>query len=255
MTNSTEPWLLQQDSSASMQLLAKSIYKLVCRKDFTQPGFALVRQAAVKSSIEQRQSICALKEALSDLYVADPTIDFESDSEKEERKLDWFNLNRFDQQNSTKPHRDGAPEESLLILGYEPSAVTSELSMSDYSKLANDMGLTPNQFLEDHNPMYEEGNELLTPVTTRLTAFNPQYFQLVIVNNSSAPVDPAKARWQGVLHCAKVQKLERAQRVINSTVVCPVKYLISDDHLSKDQIQERERWFLTSLDLQESNYT
>ncbi|MFA7335756.1 MAG: hypothetical protein WC028_03145 [Candidatus Obscuribacterales bacterium] len=46
MTNSTEPWLLQQDSSASMQLLAKSIYKLVCRKDFTQPGFALVRQAA-----------------------------------------------------------------------------------------------------------------------------------------------------------------------------------------------------------------
>ncbi|MBP6746769.1 hypothetical protein KA344_16135 [bacterium] len=247
MTNSAKPWLLKQDGDDSMQTLARSIYKLVCRKDFTQPGFALVRQSGVTTSSEQRQSICSLKEALSELY-------FEDSARNSAEKLDWFNLNRFDQQNSTKPHRDGAPEESLLILGYEPSAVKSELSMSDYSKLAHEMGLSPNQFLEDHNPMYNQSNELLTPFTTRLTEFNPQYFQLVIVNNSSAPVDAAKTRWQGVLHCAKVQKLEGAQRVINSTVVCPLKYLTSDVHLNEDQAKERERWFLTSLSLQENTY-
>jgi hypothetical protein len=247
MINSTYPWLLAQEGDDSIPALARKIYKLVCRKDFTQPGFALVRQTGVKSSIEQRQSISALKQALSKLY-------FEDAASNSEEKLEWFNLNRFDQQNSTKPHRDGAPEESLLILGYEPSTVKSELSMADYSKLANDMGLSPNQFLETHNPMFDQSNELLRPVTTKLTAFNPKYFQLVIVNNSSAPLDPTMKRWQGVLHCAKVQKLEGAQRVINSTVVCPMKYLDSDDPLSKNQAKERERWFLTSLDLQESTY-
>jgi len=247
MINSTYPWLLAQEGDDSIPALARKIYKLVCRNDFTQPGFALVRQTGVKSSIEQRQSISALKQSLSKLY-------FEDAASNSEEKLEWFNLNRFDQQNSTKPHRDGAPEESLLILGYEPSTVKSELSIADYSKLANDMGLSPNQFLETHNPMYDQSNELLRPVTTKLTAFNPKYFQLVIVNNSSAPLDPTMKRWQGVLHCAKVQKLEGAQRVINSTVVCPMKYLESDDPLSKNQAKERERWFLTSLDLQESTY-
>jgi hypothetical protein len=247
MINSTEPWLLTQEGDESIPALARKIYALVCRKDFTQPGFALVHQTGVKSSIDQRQSISALKQALSELY-------FEDAASNSAEKLDWFNLNRFDQQNSTKPHRDGAPEESLLILGYEPTTVRSELSMADYSKLANDMGLSPNQFLETHNPMFDQSDELLTPVTTQLTAFNPKYFQLVIVNNSSAPLEAAKSRWQGVLHCAKVQKLEGAQRVINSTVVCPVKYLDSDDPLSKNQAKERERWFLTSLDLEESTY-
>lgn len=247
MINSTEPWLLTQEGDDSIPALARSIYNLVCRKDFTQPGFALVHQTGVQSSIEQRQSINALKRALSELY-------FKEATSNSEEKLEWFNLNRFDQQNSTKPHRDGAPEESLLILGYEPSTVKSELSMADYSRLANDMGLSPNQFLETHNPMYDQSNELLRPVTTQLTAFNPKYFQLVIVNNSSAPLDAAKSRWQGVLHCAKVEKLEGAQRVINSTVVCPVKYLDSDDPLDRNQAKERERWFLTSLELQESTY-
>ena len=247
MINSKEPWFLAQQDDDSIPALARTIYKLVCRYDFTQPGFALVRQTGVKSSIEQRQSISTLKQALSELY-------FEDVASRSVEKLEWFNLNRFDQQNSTKPHRDGAPAESLLILGYEPSTVKSELSMADYSKLANDMGLSPNQFLETHNPMFDQSDELLETVTTKLTDFSPDYFQLLIVNNSSAPLDASKTYWQGVLHCAKVQKLEGAQRVINSTVVCPVKYLDSNDPLSKSQAKERERWFLTSLDLQESTY-
>ncbi|MDP3510091.1 MAG: hypothetical protein Q8T09_19120 [Candidatus Melainabacteria bacterium] len=50
MINATEPWLLTQEDDDSIPALARSIYKLVCRKDYTQPGFALVRQTGVKLS-------------------------------------------------------------------------------------------------------------------------------------------------------------------------------------------------------------
>ena len=246
MINAEKPWLIQQDKDLAIKSLAKTVYQLVCRKEHSQPGFALIQQRHVQSSVEQRQLMCALKEALSEIYFSDNG-----------EKLDWFNLNRFDQQNSTKPHRDGAPEESLLILGYEPSIVSCDLSMADYSKLSIEMGIEPNQFLEDHNPMYQEGKELLAPVTTHLIEFDPHYYQLVVVNNSSAPFNAANNNWQGVLHCATVKKLEGASRVINSTVVCPARYLSvegSPDANKSTKALEREHWFLTSIDLQESTY-
>jgi len=40
-------------------------------------------------------------------------------------------LARFDQQETTKFHLDGAPEQSMLVLGYEPSRVQSRLPTAD----------------------------------------------------------------------------------------------------------------------------
>lgn len=49
---------------------------------------------------------------------------------KVQRNYDLFT--RFDQQVKTKPQRDGSPEESLLMLGYEPSLIETRPEMSDY---------------------------------------------------------------------------------------------------------------------------
>ena len=43
--------------------------------------------------------------------------------------------------------------ESMLVLGYEPSKVRSRLFLADYSRAANDLGITPQDFLRgDHIP-------------------------------------------------------------------------------------------------------
>ena len=46
---------------------------------------------------------------------------------------------------TTRPHRDGGPDECLLLLGYEPSSVPAELRMADYSRCAHGLGLTPGE--------------------------------------------------------------------------------------------------------------
>lgn len=149
--------------------------------------------------------------------------------------LEWFNMTRFDQKNTTKPHRDGAPSESLLILGYEPTSVRSKISMADYSRCAHELGITPDRFLEDFNPMYEKGLEKLAPFTTELREFDPASFQILIINNSSNPLSETEPKWQGVLHSATVSS-DVAARVINSTCVAPTG--ISEFEIGSKQIAE-----------------
>ena len=65
-----------------------------------------------------------------------------------------LSMARFDHQTTTKFHLDGAPEESVLMLGYEPTTVASSLNMADYSRAAADRGVSPEQFLAEFNPMF-----------------------------------------------------------------------------------------------------
>lgn len=59
-----------------------------------------------------------------------------------------LSLGRFDQKKTTRLHLDGGPACSFLMLGYEPSRVTSRFLISDYSRCATDLGLSPREFLE-----------------------------------------------------------------------------------------------------------
>ena len=74
---------------------------------------------------------------------------------------------RFDQQVTTRLHRDGGPDECFLMLGYEPSAIVAEIGIADYSKCAHDMGLSASEFLDHYNPMFAAGEDLLRPYTRR----------------------------------------------------------------------------------------
>ena len=203
-------YFIEFDRSISLADVASRVYQLACRTGFSQPGFSLVRMPGVSAVLELRREIRNLKQGLSDLYFRDTGF-----------CLGWFSVSLFDQKNTTKPHRDGAPEQSLLILGYAPTSIESRLSIADYSKCAFDMGITPEKFLEDFNPMYELGLEKLAAYTTEIEKFDSSFYQMLVVNNSCMPFDVDKSTWQGVLHSAKISG-NNAERLIVSTCVYPI---------------------------------
>jgi hypothetical protein len=155
-----------------------------------------------------------------------------------DKALVYVSAARFDQQTTTRLHRDGGPEESFLMLGYEPSAVASELQIADYARCAFDLGLSPKEFLVRHNPMFQAGHELLMPYTTRIPCFSRTNYQIAFINNSCAPYSEARAAWQGTLHTATIVNPDDAQRrVINSTMLASVPKG-SPENLSPAELDE-----------------
>ncbi len=217
--------------------IAEELFPLVCRFDFNTPGFALVDLGADFGSRNLRRAMVAMIAEFDRLFQA-----------VNGRQLAMRSLTRFDQQTTTKPHRDGSEEESVLVLGYEATPIESRLFMSDFSVCAGSEGLYPAEFLEKFNPMYSRGAKLLAPFTTELTAFDPSHFQIVLVNNSSANGRLDGKTLQGVLHHADVPHPRTdAQRIINSIVLTPGPIDSKEKPLP---IEERQR-FLESNELSE----
>src|SRR5262245_32148457 len=123
--------------------LAGRVAPAVFRTDFEAPGWALLDLGLGLEPRAFRGLLVALGEALAGLYQA-----------QFGGRLSWVSLSRFDQQNSTRPHRDGGPDASLLVLGYEPTEVPSRLWLLDYSKAAHERGITPAEFLDCCNPAF-----------------------------------------------------------------------------------------------------
>jgi hypothetical protein len=217
-------------ASADLADLVSTVYPLVCRTALTAPGFCLI-DLGDASSIELRRTLVGIIGALDEIHRASQgqTIAIKSAA-------------RFDQQVTTKLHRDGGPDRSLLLLGYEPSGIGSELLLADYSRCAADLGLTPREFLERHNPMYAAGEQRLVPYLTRVACFRTGHSQLVLINNSLSPALDEGPAWLGVLHAARVpQPSPQQRRVINSVMVASMP--IGDSPgLTHDQISE----FLTT---------
>ena len=127
---------------------------------------------------------------------------------------------RFNQQNTTKFHLDGAPEESFLMLGYEASEVECTLAIADYTLAAWKLGITPAAFVRDHNPMYATGARLLEGTITPLTAFDPGRANILVINNSCLPYVEHGQNLLGVMHQATIAKPDPAKRrIINSTMM------------------------------------
>jgi hypothetical protein len=205
--------------------LAAVVYDRVCRTGFLAPGFCLVNFGADLSSQAFRRLMIALKQQLRHLHRA-----------RSGRDLILASAARFDQQVTTKPHRDGGPDECLLLLGYEPSRVRAELRMSDYSRRAHDLGLTPREYMEKHNPMFTAGERLLEDYTTRVTCFSNQSYQLLVINNSSAAYAEDEPRWQGVLHTATILNPDDSlRRVVNSLMVASVSAGVPESVSAKEQ--------------------
>lgn len=199
----------QMDASLSMPGLVKGVYRRVCRTNFQEPGFCLIDFGRSISSREFRAMMIKLKSELAIHHQA-----------VRSQRLIFCSVARFDQQITTKLHLDGGPSESFLVLGYEPSEVEAELQVADYARCADSLGLTPQQFLTQHNPMFRSGADLLARYLTPIPCFSNLTYQIVCINNSSADYDGVS--WQGLLHGAKILNQNDAhRRVINSTMICP----------------------------------
>lgn len=191
--------------------LAPEIYGRTCRTNFEQPGFCVLNLGTELGSVGLRRAMIALQAELATIHesVAGET-------------LVYLSVARFDQQTTTRPHRDGGPDECFLMLGYEPSEVDSELELADYARCAYDLGVSPQQFLSQFNPMFHAGKERLQPYTTRPICFSRRQYQIVCINNSLAPYSTSQPHWQGVLHTATILAPDDSQRrVINSTMIAP----------------------------------
>jgi hypothetical protein len=191
--------------------LAADVYQRTCRTDFDAPGFCVLNLGNSLDSVACRKLMVELQRAMAAIHqsVAGDT-------------LIYLSAARFDQQTTTKPHLDGGPEQCFLMLGYEPSEVDAELEIVDYAKCAYDLGLSPKEFMARHNPMYRSGHEILRPYSTRIPCFSRSDFQIVCINNSSAPYSPSEPAWQGTLHTATILTPDESKRrVVNSTMIAP----------------------------------
>lgn len=224
------PYQCLQLSSADTSKVAGVVFEHVFRTDLNQPGFSIVVLPVVTDSHGLRRSMIKLKEQLSlrhqSLY-GEP--------------LEYLSLGRFDQQTTTRLHLDGAPERSFLMLGYEPTTVRSEFQIADYSRCAQDLRLTPAEFLRLHNPMIGSGLEMLRGYITTISDWQEDSPRIVVINNSSVPLGVHGAT-AGVLHGAAIPQPDAsAHRVINSTMMVPARFVDSDPVMQVREFVSTER--------------
>jgi hypothetical protein len=196
---------------------AKAVFKRVFRSDISMPGYAVLVLPIRVDSHELRHCMTVLEVHLSELHSA-----------QWGEPLEYLSLGRFDQQNSTKLHLDGAPERSFLMLGYEPTTVRSEFQIADFSRCAFDLGLSPAEFMRQHNPMFNTGAELLQGYVSTITNWHEDCPRIVIINNSIAEPGTPGATF-GVLHGASIPVQDpKACRIINSTMMAPACFVGSN---------------------------
>jgi hypothetical protein len=191
------------------QDLAERVAKPLFRTDLAGPGFTLLDLRQGWTPREFRSGLVDLCDRLSEIYQRDFG-----------RQLQLLSLGRFDQQVTTEAHLDGGPDESLLVLGYEPTEVRSRLFLVDYVRGARDRGMTPREFLDRHNPMYREGRQTLEEYTTEVVGLNPAHYQVLFINNSSLPDEQRHRGMLGVLHKAVIVNPDPARsRHVNSILL------------------------------------
>jgi hypothetical protein len=201
--------LVLTPDSAVIQAAAEKVFDLVWRFDFTTPGFAVLDIAPGLDSHVLRSWMVNLRKWLSAIGVR-----------RGGKPFSFRSMARFDQQETTKFHLDGAPDESMLILGYEPSRVSSRLFLADYTGAAFDLGITPQAFFQDFNPMYKKGEELLGRYVTELPQPAEGHSRILVINNSSLPFTEARTNPLGVMHKAIIVTPDEAeQRIVNSTML------------------------------------
>jgi hypothetical protein len=193
-------------SEANLRAGAELVAARVFRTGADRPGFALLGlEEKTLTGRDFRQLLVRLGEDLGEWF-----------GRTFGRGLGYFSLGRFDQQVSTEAHRDGGPDETFLILGYEPTTVRSRLRIFDHVRAARDHGLTPDAFLARYNPLFPQGREALASYGSEVEGFDPTSFQILVINNSVGPELP------GVLHQATIPEPDpSARRVVHSLIMTP----------------------------------
>lgn len=210
----------------------ENIYSSVFRKTYKEYGFIVILFEEELDSKLLRKYMVEIKEGLSKKCMAEF---------KEE--LDYYWLGRFNQQNTTKYHRDNAPKDSYLMLGYEPTKIESKLFFGDYHQLVTNKKIPIAKYYELHNPIFKDGEELLKPYINEIENFDKKTYKIVLLNNS----DLESNKTFGILHKAEIIKKNLTQsRIINSMMLY-LKPLNKSNKKSK----EDEIYFLETDEINE----
>ena len=158
------------------------------------------------------------------------------------KRFNYRSMGRFDQQTTTKFHLDGAPPESLLMLGYEPSKVRSRLFLADYSRCAFDLGIEPQRFLNELNPMFQKGETALADYITELPQPKDGCWRILLINNGSLPFTDSRTNTLGVMHKAEIITPNDAEsRIVNSMMLTT-----ADETVLEEIGPDQERVFTTT---------
>jgi hypothetical protein len=196
-------------SAVDVASIAQEVYDSTCRTDFDAPGFCVVEVPGIADPVSLRQGMLALKEAMDAVHAS-----------RSDGRLVCLSASRFDQRRTTRLHLDGGPDESILMLGYEPTAVRARIDIADYARCAHDLGMTPKAFMAEHNPMFHPADGLLDPYTTQVPGLSPGAYRILCINNASAPYSPDRMTWQGVLHAATIDAAAvTGTRIVNSLLI------------------------------------
>jgi hypothetical protein len=192
---------------------AEAVFENVWRTSLSPPGFHWNDLDGGYDSRGLRAAMVALVHSLSDVV-----------EHRTGRRFVPFSMGRFDQQVTTKFHLDGAPDESLLLLGYEPSEVESTLSIADYSRCAAYRGMSPSDFLDAFNPLFPAGEAALRGEIVALPPIPRGWSRWVAINNSRRAPDPNGANSLGVLRRGEIPAPDpRLSRVVNSLILTPAQ--------------------------------
>ena len=175
----------------------------VLRNSTSKPGFLHLMIKDCFSSYQLRQTMVYLKKAMA-----------KQTERKWGKTLNYQWLSRFDQQENTKFHRDNAADESVLILGYEPSAIPSRLFIADHVAFARANQLSPTEFFDEYNPLLTDLGKLLKQHLTEVKGFKHDHFNILIINNSDSDLT------YGVLHKAHMLEQDpQKHRIVNSMML------------------------------------
>lgn len=209
---------------AAVRRWALASFADVWRSSVDRPGFAVLAAPDPQpSSGHIRHAIMTIVAAFDELA---------------ERPFVVERVGRFDQQVSTRFHRDGAADVSLLLLGYEPTTVESQLFLHDPYRAAGP-GESAFQFLKDHKPMTKDGDAALMRDAVNVLGPASQA-RIVVLNNCTVLENPPPGHPLGVLHRGLIGHPDpAARRVINS-----MGLMYEGEPRREPVSAERLEWFL-----------
>ena len=202
--------------------IAKKSFSTVFRTTTEALGFMhLVFSKKEITPYQFRSIMIDLKKEFSKLSVS-----------KFNKKLSYHWLVRFDQQVNTPFHVDNAAEQSILMLGYEPSDIKSELHLADYHAYANKAYKTPKDYFNKFTPVFKGDEDVLKPFLSKIKSVDNDHYSIVIINNSSPK---SNTDTLGLFHKALIIKEDLSKsRIVNSMVL----NLVSIDTITEDQQKE-----------------
>ena len=130
-----------------------------------------------------------------------------------QKKLIYQSIGRFNQQHSSRFHRDSAEEHTFLMLGYEPTIVPSKVYVADYTKYVESQDISLEAFFGGSNDVNTiDNDELLEPYMTELVPFPKNHYRLLLLNNSKS----FQEKTFGVFHRGEIlKKIASEDRIIN----------------------------------------